>query len=171
MKLPRPFCLVGLLFRSACSRLDSGASIPENEAFNIRDSVDRNRTSQEQEHHEAAVDESAEEVNVIVGVKNGFGVASVSKRAREFHTTKLKKIDAVSAKMKKSEIAALKQDPDIDFVEMDSMYYPDGEAVLYGTEMIQAFSPQIPKISDSVIGSCSDPSSFKIGIVDSGVAV
>ena len=170
MKLPRPLCLVGLLIQSACSRLhsDSGASITGHQAFSIKEYVGRHRRLQE--HHVAAVDEG-EEVNVIVGVKNGSGAASVSKRAKAFHSTKLKKIDAVSAKMMKSEIDALMQDPDIDFVEMDSIYYPDGEVVLYGTEMIQAFSPQIPKISDNVTGSCSDPGSFKIGIVDSGLAV
>ena len=168
LKLTRPFYLVGLMVRSACSRLHSVASLPYHGAFGISDPADQNRQLQEPSH--AAAGES-DEVKVIVGVKNEAGMASVSKRAKEYHTTKLKKIDAVSAKMKKSELNALIQDPGIDFVEMDSMYYPDGEAVLYGMEMIQAFTPQIPKISDSVIASCSDPNSFKIGIVDSGLAV
>lgn len=112
-----------------------------------------------------------EEVDVIIGVKNDLGAATVSQRAREFHTNKLKKIGAISAKVNRSELAALYEDPDIEFVERDGIYYPDGEAVLYGLEMVQAMTPLIPKTTSNVSSSCRDPNSFKIGIIDAGLAV
>jgi len=167
MKLRYTLSLIGLLVCPARSRLHSG-STPRDEVRNGDDSTTAARRTL-QEPSLAA--DANEEVKVIIGVKNDSGVASVSQHANEYHTTKLKKIGAVSAKVKKSQLGALKDDPNIEFVETDGMYYPDGEAVLYGMEMIQAFTPAIPKILDSVSSSCSDPGSFKIGIVDAGLAV
>lgn len=116
-------------------------------------------------------DDDEEHVNVLVGVKNDDGETKVSNKAKQFRNKLKKRINVVSAKVKKSELAELRDDPDIDFVELDALYYPDSEAILYGLEMIQALSPVLPKYSDSVSASCNDPDSFKIGIIDSGLAV
>ena len=161
MKLSLSLCLFGLGIESVQGRINGALPprIPENDGF------PDNRNSNRQVLAEPAFTaDQDEEVKVIIGVKNDSGVASVSKRAKELHTAKLKKIGAVSAKVKKSELAALKDDPGIDFVETDGMYYPDAEAVLYGLEMVQALTASIPKVSDSVTASCSDPDSFKIGV-------
>lgn len=171
MKQKYTLFLINILVCSSSSRIHSASPSPRDEV-----SIDGSATTTGAHRRTLlqpsfADDDENEEVKVIIGVKNDSGVASISQRANEYQTTKLKKIGAVSAKVKKSQLGALKADPNIEFVEPDSMYYPDGEAVLYGMEMVQAFTPTIPKILDSVPSSCSDPDSFKIGIVDSGLAV
>jgi len=176
MKPPQPLCLwCLLLIGSAQCRLQAGTPLRPSDAEDglvHEGEKDHSRSRRRLLGQEPVfLNDADEEVSVIIGVRNGSGFASVSNRTSAFHTTKLKKIGAISAKVKKSELEALYNDPNIAFVERDGKYYPSGEAVLYGLEMIQAFSPLIPKTSDSVSSSCSDPNSFKIGIIDAGLAV
>jgi subtilisin family serine protease len=66
----------------------------------------------------------------------------------------------------------VENDPDILYVEADSLVRPLGEVVPYGIDIINARGLYPPAASSSTTGSpCSDPSSFKIGIVDSGLDV
>lgn len=148
---------------SARPQHDQQQQYPPNDGY-------ANRFRQAQEEPVFTADED-EVVGVIVRVKNSAGADSLSSMANEVDSTKLNQIDRIVARIKRSEIAALEEDPDIDAVEADGFYYPDSEAILYGLEMIQALSPVIPKISDDVPAACSSAESFKIGIIDSGLAV
>jgi hypothetical protein len=86
---------------------------------------------------------------------------------------RFKRIDAISAMVTRSELFDLQQNPNILYIEEDVMVYPDSsaEATSYGLRMVQAFTPVIPYLNISSSAACNDPSSFKIGIVDSGLAM
>jgi serine protease len=56
------------------------------------------------------------------------------------------------------------------FVEEDGMMTPDSESVPYGISMTKGDSNNIPAARGSS-SACSDPKSFKVAIIDSGVEV
>jgi serine protease len=88
-----------------------------------------------------------------------------------------KALDRVSAKkgtLTRSEIQALlDSDPDILYVEEDRIVYALVEVSPYGVSTIRADNTQYPPpVASTGSGApCSDPNSFKIGIVDSGLDV
>lgn len=111
-----------------------------------------------------AVDNDDEEVRVIIGYRNDTIKRDrliskiLSKIQSQFDSA-----DAFAAVMKRSDLLALKNDPDIDYIEEDVMVYPDGETKLYGLDMVQATSLLIPAVPGAT-SACNDPSSFKIGV-------
>jgi hypothetical protein len=75
--------------------------------------------------------------------------------------------DSISATIKKSQIESMMKDnPNIEYIEIDPIVHPDGETLLYGMDMIQAGSLlSIPNtINNTFTSSCNDPNSFKIGV-------
>lgn len=87
----------------------------------------------------------------------------------------LDRVSAKKGKLTRSEVQDLiDNDPDILYVEEDSYVYPLAEIVPYGIEAIKANNAQYPPqptSSSSTGAPCSDPNSFKIGIVDSGLDI
>lgn len=79
----------------------------------------------------------------------------------------LQHVNAMAGMLTEEEIALLKQDSNVLYVEDDFLVELYGEVTPYGIPLIQDSTP-LPGLS-SRPGSCSDPNSFKIGIVDSGV--
>lgn len=110
-----------------------------------------------------------EEIHVFVAPKNSQGLGIISKVANLIRP-RFKKIDTIKAIVTRAKFEELQNDPDILYVEEDGWAYEDGEAALYGLEMVQADSPLIPKDIPAT-AACNDPNSFKIGVIDSGLAV
>jgi hypothetical protein len=103
-----------------------------------------------------------EEVHVFIAPKNENGLGVISKAAKLIRP-KFKKVDTIKAIVTRAKLEELQNDPDILYVEEDGWVYEDGEADLYGLEMVQADSPLIPTdIASSA--ACNDPNSFKIGV-------
>jgi len=95
-------------------------------------------------------------------------------------TSALSKVNAVRAFVSKDEMQALRDSPLVKYVEEDSLVYPynyvddsTGEEFPYGLIMTQADIPLIrpwPKRTATTTSSaCSDPSSFKVAVIDSGL--
>ena len=111
---------------------------------------------------------------VIIGVNDGSDgvLENIFSRFSTFVRPRFKRINALSALVSQDELYELQQDPDILYIEDDPMVYPDsGEATLYGLRMVQAFAPIISKQNFTGTAACNDPNSFKIGIIDSGLAM
>jgi hypothetical protein len=111
---------------------------------------------------------------VIIGVNDGSDgvLESMFPRLSSFVRPKFKRINAISALLSREELYALEQDPNIMYIEDDPIVYPDSsEAALYGLRMVQAFAPIISKQNFTGTAACNNPSSFKIGIIDSGLAM
>jgi 5S rRNA maturation endonuclease (ribonuclease M5) len=112
---------------------------------------------------------------VIIGVNNdndGTIIQSMISRLAKVVRRKFKRINAFSAVVTRSELNELKENPNILYIEEDTMVYPNSdEATLYGLQMVQAFAPIISKQNLTSTAACNDPKSFKIGIVDSGLAM
>ena len=105
-----------------------------------------------------------EEFHVIIGMKNeSNGLKIVSKLSRLIRP-RFKRINAVSAVVSQWEWDQLKRNPNILYVQEDGMIYPNGEAMLYGLDMVQAASSLIPSNSATSTAACNDPKSFKIGV-------
>ena len=113
---------------------------------------------------------------VIIGVHDGSDelLENIFSRLSTFVRPKFKRINALSALVSQDELYELRQDPNIMYIEDDPMVYPDsGEATLYGLQMVQAFVPIPSKqnFTGTSTAACNNPNSFKIGIVDSGLAM
>jgi hypothetical protein len=111
---------------------------------------------------------------VIIGVKDGSDgvLENIFSRLSSLVRPKFKRINALSALLSREELDELKQDANVLYIEDDPMVYPDsGEASLYGLQMVQALAPIVSKQNITVTAACNNPSSFKIGIIDSGLAV
>jgi hypothetical protein len=86
----------------------------------------------------------------------------------------LDRVSARKGKLTRSEVQQLMDsDPDILYVEEDFIMRPLAEVIPYGIEAINAYGQYPPQPSAALDSGapCSDPSSFKIGIVDSGLDV
>lgn len=113
---------------------------------------------------------------VIIGVNDGSDgvLENILSRLFTFARPKFKRINALSALVSQDELDELKRDPNIAYIEDDPMVYPDsGEAALYGLQMVQAYAPftGTSKQNLTVTAACNNPSSFKIGVIDSGLAM
>lgn len=111
-----------------------------------------------------------EEIHVFIEPKNEKGLGLISKLA-SLVRPRFKRLNTVKAVVTRARLEELQNDPDILYVEEDGWAYEDGEAELYGLEMVQADSPLIPTANVASSAACNDPNSFKIGIIDSGLAV
>jgi subtilisin family serine protease len=124
-----------------------------------------------------------EEMKVLIGYKDsavgGMGLqqssssSSSSSSSRTFKTGKgLSRVHAVRANLNRTALQMLESDPGILYIERDPKVAMlgdlDNSAHL---AMINAMYTSIPTPSQSTSGACSDPNSFKIGIVDSGVDI
>jgi hypothetical protein len=115
-------------------------------------------------------DNDDDDVHVIIGMKTDNAYPVVSNKAKRV-SPPLKRVSAVAAVVPRSKLQELQDDPDVDYVEVDGMAYEldTGSTELYGLQMIQAESPLIS--TPNISSACNDPSSMKIGIIDSGIAV
>lgn len=119
--------------------------------------------------------EEKEYVPVIIGFSpdNDGILDNIVSRLSHLVRRRYQRINAISALVTKAEILDLQQSPDVLYVDEDVLVFSDesdeSEPILYGLEMVQAFTPTIPSFNTSA--ACSDPNSFKVGIVDSGMAV
>ena len=119
-------------------------------------------------------DNDDEEVSVFIGYKNSSDFSASSFGLRGGSTlldrianirSRYKSTNAISAVIKKSQLQTLQQNnPEIDYIEIDPIVYPYGEARLYGYSMVQADSLIIPNVPSTTSSVCSDPNSFKIGV-------
>ena len=113
-------------------------------------------------------------VPVIIGIDDSSdGVLDkIYSRLTTFVRPKFNRINALSALVSRDELYELEQDPNVQYIEDDPMVYPDSsETTLYGLRMVQAFAPIISKKNFTGTAACNNPNSFKIGIVDSGLAM
>ena len=113
-----------------------------------------------------------EQLPVIIGFAPGNDELRDNIESRHVVRKKFQRINALSALISRTELLDLQQNPDVLYVDQDVMVYPDeedDEPILYGLNMVQAFDPVIPAFNISA--ACSDPNSFKVGIVDSGLAM
>jgi len=88
--------------------------------------------------------------------------------------TDFPEIQAVTVRLLPSQVARLRQDPLVEYVEPDRMVYPDAQTVPYGITLTQAddatgnvvpIPPKNPKLT------CDTPGVFKVAIVDSGIDI
>jgi hypothetical protein len=114
--------------------------------------------------------EQEEEFHVIIGMKDEYGLGIVS-RLSQLMRTRFKRVNAVSAIVTQSQMDALMSDPGILYVEEDGVVYPDGEAVLYGLQMVQAYSSVVPTKNVTSTAACNDPASFKIAVSTAGQSI
>jgi serine protease len=107
-------------------------------------------------------------VNVLVGYKSGLARRNIQSRSNRIYS-QFSRLNTLAARIPRSQLLALADDPDVDFVEEDDPLYKHGETVPYGIEMSQGLSNVIPRSFNST--ACDDPNSFKIGIIDSGLSI
>lgn len=89
----------------------------------------------------------------------------------------LQKVNAAGSVVTKDELDAILADPNVAYVEEDSMVYPTstyGETLPYGIVLTQGDDPGTSTASTRLSGSsysnsCNDESSFKIALIDSGL--
>jgi len=154
--------------------------------------------------------EESEHVHVFIGYKSSGGGSMMSIQqfdnvdapdlssilSHPVHTGKaLNRVNAVKAYISRSELEALRNNPDIEYVEEDAPVYAfsgtggaglaettfsttvmasTGDEYPYGILMSQADTPIAPWPSRafttaSTSGACSDPDTFKVAIIDSGL--
>jgi hypothetical protein len=103
------------------------------------------------------VDDNDDAVNVIVGYKNR--AAMPLSNVRQFERT-----NAVAMQIPISELDSLQDDPDVAYVEEDSIVHLFAEKIPWGIPAIQAHTTIIPR--PNTTNDC-----FKICIIDSGLLV
>ena len=110
------------------------------------------------------------EVHVIIRYNNDNGREHIKEMATSVHQGPgLKTVHAVAATIVKANLTLLDEDPGIESIEEDYIFKPWGEIEPYGLDMIQATSNVIPSpLSEN--SPCRDKASFKVGIIDSGLA-
>jgi hypothetical protein len=103
-------------------------------------------------------------VSVIVGYKSRAAMANFDGRRVLSNVKQFKRMNAVAVQIPISELDSLQNDPDVAYVEEDTMVYLFAEEVSWGIPAIQADTPIIPRPN-------LDNDCFKICIVDSGLLV
>lgn len=107
-------------------------------------------------------------VDVLVGYKSGLARRNIQSRTNGIYS-QFSRLNTLAARIPRSQLLELADDPDVDFVEEDYRLYRNGETVPYGIELSQGLSDVIPRSFEST--ACNDPNSFKIGIIDSGLSI
>jgi hypothetical protein len=79
------------------------------------------------------VDESSS-VNVLIGYNNALARRNIQSRSNQIYS-QFSRLNTLAARIPKSELQALADDPDVDFVEEDYRLYKSGETVPYGIEL------------------------------------
>jgi hypothetical protein len=110
------------------------------------------------------VDDNDNYVSVIVGYRNQAAVAKFGDLRASGNVRQFKKMNAVTMHIPLSELASLQNDPDVAYVEEDTMVHLFAEEESWGIPVIQADTQSIPRPN-------SDSDCFKICIVDSGLLV
>ena len=130
---------------------------------------------------DSASDSTALE-HVLIGYRNEDGKSFLSSQRLAVRQS-FQRVNAVPASVRAEDIELLLQNPDIAYIEPDSWVYPLGwsgsEIEPYGISMIHAeFAEQPTNPTQSQAyqsadggGPCNDPTSFRIGFVDSGVDI
>lgn len=104
-------------------------------------------------------------VNVIVKYKDTLNLSGSFRRPPPPQGSILnsyRRVNAESMLIPASELSALQDDPDVEYVEEDHMQYRSSETVGYGVQAIQADSVRIPTPEPSA--DC-----FNICVIDSGL--
>jgi hypothetical protein len=104
-----------------------------------------------------------EEIPVLIGFRYQYAERIIEKMASRLGS-RFKNINAISASFSRSNLKLLEMIPGIEYIEEDGMVYPDGEAELYGLDLVQAESPLISSVPVTAVSACSDPDSFKVGV-------
>lgn len=110
----------------------------------------------------------------IIGYRNEQGRQRMIGNFATLEGSGLRKISALRAFLRWSDVEEMELDEDIAFIEADVMVHQLGEIHPYGLAEIGAKDLSFlgtPRLSSaqSSPGNCSDPNSFKIAIVDSGL--
>jgi serine protease len=107
-------------------------------------------------------------VDVLVGYNSVLARQTVRARCDRINS-EFSKLNTLAARIPRSQLQSLADDPNVDFVEEDFRLYRSGETVPYGIGQSQGLSDVIPRSFEST--ACDDPNSFKIGIIDSGISI
>jgi serine protease len=111
-------------------------------------------------------------INVLVRYKSDLGQNFrrniLQSRSNQIYS-EFSRLNTLGARISRSQLQALADDSEIDFVEEDFPLYKSGETVPYGIEQSQGLSDVIPRSFENT--ACDDPNSFKIGIIDSGLSI
>lgn len=117
------------------------------------------------------------ELKVLIGYKpqadevEGFSLRMAQQRRRRKRFRGLARVHAVQASLNRTMIRELQKHDEIIYIEEDPPVQMLREIQTVPLELINALSDSLPTPSSSDSGACSDPDSFKIGIVDSGLDV
>jgi hypothetical protein len=109
-------------------------------------------------------DDNDDAVNVIVGYKNRAAIPNFEGRRPLSSIRQFDRTNAVAMQIPVSELDSLQDDPDVAYVEEDSMVHLFAEKIPWGIPAIQADTTIIPR--PNTTNDC-----FKICIVDSGLLV
>lgn len=115
------------------------------------------------------------EIHVLIGYKSDLGHDHIKAKAKRINK-EFENVHASAATLTKSKIAELQNDPDVAYVEEDTLMYPLGNNIPYGIELTQgnafAASTAVASISSVPVSAsaCDDPDSFKVAVIDSGFA-
>ena len=120
-----------------------------------------------------------EPINVIVGFVEQIPSYSVFSFQTNLYSNSqsnagLARVNASTMRINANDVQALLNDPNVAYVELDEMMYPDDIIYPYGVAMTQGDTPETTTWAASsypLSGDCSDQSSFKIAIIDSGLHV
>jgi hypothetical protein len=110
------------------------------------------------------VADNGDYVSVIVGYKSRAAMAKSGDRRILRNVRQFERMNAVAMQIPVSELDSLQNDPDVAYVEEDTMVYLFTEEVPWGIPAIQADTPIIPRPN-------LDNDCFNICIVDSGLLV
>jgi hypothetical protein len=109
-------------------------------------------------------------VQVLVGFKNNNG-RSAAKRLSPKWTKEMKNIRVASMLIPRASLNALRNNPNIAYLEEDGLMDPDSESVPPAITKSLGDSSVFPAISSMASSACNDPNTFKVAIIDSGVEV
>jgi len=160
--------LAAVFLLSSSSYADVAAAADTSDANNVAEetttTTDQNEQKQLRRH-------------VLVGYRDRDRLLRHANSRRLSATTNrgLDRVDAVKLELDDDELEALRQEQgdNLLYVEDDSLVKPLGEIVPYGVQLVVAGTGG-STLSDPAAGGaaltsdCTDPNSFKIGIVDSG---
>jgi len=111
-----------------------------------------------------------EMINVVVGYSNEESSTFQAHEGRRYLSqfdvrTRFKRANAISMRIRASEVHMLEQDPDVTYVEEDIKMYPLSEEYPWGVNLVNGNS------ADSIPSPKSGENCFKICVVDTGVRV
>jgi hypothetical protein len=109
-------------------------------------------------------DDDDDSVNVIVGYKNRAAMPNFEVKRPLSNVKKFERTNAVAMQIPVSELDSLQNDPDVAYIEEDSIVHLFAEKISWGIPAIQAGITIIPR--PNMTNDC-----FKICIVDSGLLV